>query len=121
MNLTVERLDEVIREVGNFEQTHLGVKYGADFPAIAAILMASEQFTGMAMALGMMALLGNFDIQQIRRKYSALEHPQAIEEVKEVVKRPQLNALAEMFYIGYRLGKQETEIAALNNLAEQRP
>lgn len=100
-------IDEIIRDVRDYEKTSLGTKYGADFPPFATDLTDSEQFNGIVMQVNVMALLGAMAFK-----------PDAKEDPKAQLEGGPLREMAAMLiYLGYRMGQRDGQTKTLENMS----
>lgn len=108
-----ETLEKVWSEVTDYEKVNFGLKYGPDYPQIASILAKSKTF----MINGGLVLLAA-TLEASSRAEKVKKDPQsAASEVFEKA-GPTHEALAQMFYVGYKLGREEAERAYLSKMVE---
>lgn len=110
---TEETLEEVWKQVRNYSNDHMGIKYGDDFPVVATILSKNKYFItmgGLMQVLSLMHLAG--------REKEAQTNPEGLAD--EVLTKPSFlhEHFAQMFYLGYKLGKADAEKEILERMTK---
>lgn len=114
---TTEQIDRLIEEVRGYEKLNYGLKFGEDFPLVARALKESHHFEAYTTLLAMMNAVTGMKVKALANKYAPGD-PKGDEEVLNMMKDANIGTLMEVFYIGYKLGKQEQEVTALENLTK---
>ena len=114
--ITKECIESTWKEIHEYEQTHFGLKFGDDFPLISSILVQSKDFLSLGAITNLLAALDMSSMAQ-RMKQSTTDS-ERVNVTNDLMDKPGHihNTLAEMFYLGYRLGKQTKENEILENL-----
>ena len=99
-----------------FETNHFGLKYGADFPQVAELLRQNKNFMSTGMMVSMLSAL---EMGSIGRELKDKPESERGKFTEDLLAKPNTthSTLAEIFYLGYQLGKQNAEVGALNTLA----
>jgi hypothetical protein len=115
MKLTNELLEQTWKHLREFEQEHFGLKYGEDFPAIAELLRNNKQFMNLGMITKM---LGSFELSGLQREFEGKNESEKQSLVTDLMNRPGHvhGTFAELFYLGYVIGKAEGETTQLEKL-----
>lgn len=114
---TSELLEQSWSEMSQYERDHFGLKFGDDFGLIAQALRANERFMhigGIALMLSALELSGlKSEMEKAADKDSC---------AKRIIEQPNNlhNIMAEVFYLGYRIGKKEGETLNLEKLANSK-
>lgn len=110
--LTAKLIDERIKFARDYEKSNLGIKNGPDFADLARILMESKEFDGLSLSCSLMAMLPMMTRKPVMPTEG--EREDFVKEMSSGSREP----LALMFYIGYRLGKAESETSQLEHMGK---
>jgi hypothetical protein len=116
--MTTEQYEAMVDQIHDYSRTHLGCKFGDDFPEIARVLMMSEKFKSFVMAAGLTGSMGSMGLRELRDKYpegSEAFKDAAMEHLSQGVRE----FLAEAFYTGYRLGLADKEVIELRRMERE--
>lgn len=116
--LTPEKLDDVLKETIEYGRKHLGLLYGEEFPAIAAIVQHSKGFKYIAVETAAGAISG-VDPEELSKIQSRFTNPlddRCQQEMMDFIAGLSMRRLAHIFYLGYKLGKEVGEQEALEHM-----
>jgi hypothetical protein len=113
---TTEELEATWKQLSEYERNHFGLKFGADFPAVAEILRQSKQFLTLGNIVTMLAAM---DMSALHQDMRGADETARRAKASEFMERPNTmhSQLAEIFYLGYELGRKTGEITALEKIA----
>lgn len=116
---TAETLEMTWKRMKDYEREHFGLRFGDDFGAIAAILRQNEGFMSLG---GIMTMLAALEMGGISREMQTASESAKAGLVNDLMKKPSgvHNTLAELFYLGYQLGRQTREVDVLETFATSR-
>ena len=109
--VTADKIDEMKEEMVDFGKRNFGIKNGADFSFIASSLLKAKAFKEsctIASMLGMLAPL------MVKRQPDGKPSEKDIAALLE--DSPVRDIIADVFYLGYRLGREDAEVASLEKL-----
>ena len=103
VKISKEDVEQIGKEISEFEGLLPGVSYGEDFSAVALTLLGTKPLQELVMRAGMIGLLIAVTLQ-----------PRQPEEAKDRMEKlfydsPIKDGLVHAIYFGYRLGKSESQ------------
>lgn len=117
MVLTLDKVESTWKKLADYERDNFGLKFGPDFATIAAVLRQSKQFMSLGGLTTMLAAMEMSSLSQQMKSATSEDERKIVAE--DLLNKPSSihNTLAEIFYLGYELGKQNAEVASLEQLA----
>lgn len=109
--ITPEQLEHTFKEVREYEKINFGIRFGEDFPTIAGLLSKSKSFRDMHIAAAALGLMHALVVSSEKKSNPTADPTEILEKGS-----PFKEIMAEMFYAGYKLGRQVAEVDALENL-----
>lgn len=100
---TTENFDSVWKEISEYERDHFGTRFGADYQAVAQAIGASKHFMERGNITAVLAAFGLKPPAEGDTEW--MQQPRHIHQ-----------CLAEIFYLGYRLGKTDAEVELLQKI-----
>lgn len=110
-----ELLEKIGKEIHDYERMHFGVRFGSDFPQIAEALIATEHFAMTEFLIVTIGLISATDtLKQLEQRADKTNPVSAIRDSMRGT--PVENLLLEIFYWGYRAGRNGSEVAELERM-----
>lgn len=114
---TTESLETTWKQIREFEREHFGLKFGEDFPLIAKVLQSSEHFMSLGAVTSLMA---GMEMHSVAKEIQAFPGEGENKAKDWMTKASHVHGtLAEMFYLGYEMGRRSGEIQQLEDLAKK--
>ena len=112
--VTAEQLDQIIKEMMEFEKANIGLKCGPEFADIAKHLVQSKSFRQAVVAITVLTALTGSSILPVEK---LLGMDNLEEREKEIMmSSPLKEPLASMFFIGYKAGILDSQGKKLEEL-----
>lgn len=108
MKISSEVFDDIARQVSDFEKLNLGIKYGLDFSEFAKVLTESKFFLERVEVVTLMGMMATLLLPKGKHDREAMEKVLQDSPIKSVV--------AELLYLGYKLGRKDAEIEQLEDM-----
>jgi hypothetical protein len=118
--ITAEDVKLLSEQLGKYEETSFGVKYGEDFPVIARIVGESGIVDNATVVLMLSGMLLPLSLPDELRKRASAGDPQASKEIADRFKNDPLtkSEVLRLVYLGYRLGRKDAETEQLEKLVK---
>lgn len=118
MSVTKEMFSSIKSEVAKYQEAHFGIKNGSDFPAFAETIADTKEFADLVSNASMLGLLVMLTLSGDKDKpESEAMSKQSMGDILKG-KGPMAGQIADVLYIGYRLGVAASETKNLEQLAK---